>query len=233
MTTVAIVLAGGSGSRMERDDNKVFAPVYGRPLLAWSTRTFGTAPSIDRLVVVARAGEHDRVAAVLRADDLDLPVYIVTGGATRQDSERAGLAAICRDGEPHDVDVVLIHDAARPFATTDLVERVVATTATVGGAAPALPLGDGVYRRGADGRLTAQPGDLVGMQTPQGFEADALLDAYRRAAAENFGGVDTTETVQRYTALPVAVVAGEPDNIKVTFAGDLTAAEQIAARQTT
>ncbi|CAN5921538.1 IspD/TarI family cytidylyltransferase [soil metagenome] len=231
MTTVAIVLAGGSGSRMGRDDNKVFAAVCGRPLLAWATRTFGTAPSIDELIIVARVGERDRVAAVLRDDDLDLPVHVVTGGATRQDSERAGLDLVSRGGGPHAVEVVLIHDAARPFATTDLIEQVVHTTATVGGAAPALPLGDGVYRIGADGRLTAQPGDLFGMQTPQGFRADALLDAHRRATDEGFGGVDTTETVQRYAALAVAIVPGEPDNIKVTFADDLAAAERIAARR--
>ncbi|MBW3604709.1 MAG: 2-C-methyl-D-erythritol 4-phosphate cytidylyltransferase [Actinobacteria bacterium] len=230
MTTAAIVLAGGSGSRMRRDDNKVFAQVHGLPLIAWSIRTFGRAPSVDHLIVVARAGEHTRIAAVVEAADLDIPVHTTIGGTTRQDSERAGLDVIARSTALRDVELVLIHDAARPFATADLVERVIATTAAVGGAVPALPLDDGVYRTTSDGHLAPRPDDLYRMQTPQGFRTAALLDAYRRAADDGFAGVDTAETVQRYTSLEVAIVPGEADNIKVTFSGDLAAAERIAAR---
>lgn len=233
MTTAAIVLAGGSASRMGRDRNKVFELVCGRPLLTWPIRTFATAPAIDHLVIVARAGEHDRVTAIVQACDVDVPVHLATGGATRQDSERAGLEAISRSDGPADVDVVLIHDAARPFASAELVEQVVETTARVGGAVPALPLGDGVYLTTPDRRLVSQPPDLFRMQTPQGFRAAALLDAYDRAAADGFAGVDTTETVQRYTSLPVAMVPGERDNIKITYTSDLAAAEEIAARHNT
>jgi 2-C-methyl-D-erythritol 4-phosphate cytidylyltransferase len=88
-----------------------------------------------------------------------------------------------------------------------------------------------VYRAVTGGRLTAQSDDLFRVQTPQGFQAGALLDAYRHAADDGFAGVDTSETVQRYTSLEVAIVPGEHDNIKVTFAADLAAAEQIAVRR--
>lgn len=230
VTTAAVVLAGGSGSRMRRDDNKVLARVHGLPMVAWSIRTFGRAPSVDHLIVVARAGEDARIAAIVDAADPDIPVHTTIGGATRQDSERAGLDVIARSTALRGVDLVLIHDAARPFATTDLVERVIATTAAVGGAVPALPLGDDVYRTTSAGHLADRPDDLYRMQTPQGFRRSALLAAYRRAADDGFAGVDTAETVQRYTSLEVAVVPGEPDNIKVTFAGDLADAERIAAR---
>jgi 2-C-methyl-D-erythritol 4-phosphate cytidylyltransferase len=108
---------------------------------------------------------------------------------------------------------------------------VVDATADVGGAVPALPLGSGVYRAVTGGRLTAQSDDLFRVQTPQGFQAGALLDAYRHATDDGFAGVDTSETVQRYTSLEVAIVPGEHDNIKVTFAADLAAAEQIAVRR--
>ncbi len=231
MTTAAILLAGGRGSRMRRADNKVFASVGGRPLMAWSAVTFARTSAVDHIVIVARDGDERRIAAVVEHAGVDVPVRIARGGASRQDSELSGLDLIARTPDLHTVDVVLVHDVARPFVTGALVEGIAAATATVGGAVPGLPLGTGVYRVGDDGRLAAQPDDLYRMQTPQGFRATELLDAYRRAAADGFVGVDTAETVQRYTALEIALLPGDPDNIKVTFADDLGVAEAIAERR--
>jgi len=230
VTTAAILLAGGSGSRMRRADNKVFADVHGRPLLVWSVETFARSPAVDHVVLVIRAGDGRRVADVLAAQVADHDVHVTMGGDTRQASEQAGLSALADLGAP-EIDTVLVHDTARPFATPALVARVTTTAHTVGGAVPALPLGTGVYRSTDDGRLVPQPDDLYRVQTPQGFAAGPLLDAYRRAARDAFAGVDTVETVQRYTAVAVAAVPGEPDNIKVTFADDLEAARAIAARR--
>jgi 2-C-methyl-D-erythritol 4-phosphate cytidylyltransferase len=230
MTTVAILLAGGSGARLQQGRNKVFADVGGRPLLAWSVSTFVDSPAVDRVVLVVRAGEHRQVADVLTAARPEAEVPLVTGGDTRQASEQAGLGVVADLGRAEPVDVVLIHDTARPFATMALIERVVTAARDVGGAVPAVPLGRDVYRATA-GRLVAQPDDLVRVQTPQGFRARALLHAYGRAAREVFAGVDTVETVQRYTELAIAAVQGEADNIKVTYAADLILAQQIAARR--
>ncbi|HSK97505.1 MAG TPA: IspD/TarI family cytidylyltransferase [Euzebyales bacterium] len=235
MSTAAIVLAGGSGSRLARPGpaatNKVFVPVGGRPLIAWSLRTFAASQSITHVVVVARAGEHDQVNAVIADEPVGLPLRITTGGATRHASERAGLEAIATEIGDGTIDVVLIHDAARPFAGSALIDRVAATARAVGGAVPALPLGDGVYRIDADGGIVNQPSNLYRVQTPQGFAAQELLEAYRRADADGFTGVDTSETVEHYGDLDVGIVPGEPTNIKVTFVDDLEIAEEIAAAQ--
>ncbi|HSK92344.1 MAG TPA: IspD/TarI family cytidylyltransferase [Euzebyales bacterium] len=228
MSTAAIVLAGGTGSRLERPGNKVFVPVGGRPLIAWSLRTFASSASITHIIIVVRTGEDERVAAVLDEEDLGLPVRITTGGGTRHASELAGLEAIGGEIADGGIDIVLIHDAARPFASRGLVDRVVATARGVGGAVPALPLGDGIYRVDDDG-IRAEPPDLYRVQTPQGFVARELLKAYRRSVRDGFTGVDTSETVERYTSLDVGVVAGEATNIKVTFVDDLDIAEEIAA----
>ena len=231
MSTAAIVLAGGSGSRLQRPDNKVFVPVGGRPLIAWSIRTFVRSTSITHFVIVVRAGEHQRVAAIVDEEPIAFPLRIATGGPTRHASERAGLEAIADQIRDGTIDVVLIHDAARPFVSSDLIDRVAMTARTVGGAVPALPLGDGVYRIDGNGAIVNQPSDLYRVQTPQGFVAPELLEAYRRADADGFTGVDTSETVERYTDLDVEIVPGEPTNIKVTFVDDLEIAEEIAAAQ--
>ena len=230
MTTAAILLAGGSGSRMQATDNKVFADVHGRPLLAWSVETFARSPVVDHVVLVVRTGERGRVTDLLAARTAQHGLHLTTGGDSRQASEQAGLSALADLGAP-DIDTVLIHDTARPFATPALIARVTTTARTVGGAVPILPLGPGVYRSTDDGRLVPQPDDLCRVQTPQGFAAGPLLEAYRHAARDAFAGVDTSETVQRYTAVTVAAVPGEPDNIKVTFTADLVAAQAIAARR--
>jgi 2-C-methyl-D-erythritol 4-phosphate cytidylyltransferase len=228
MTTAVLVLAGGSGSRLHRPENKVYLPVGGQPLLAWSLRTFDRSPDVSRIVVVVRAGDRERASAVVAAVAPRAAVDFATGGTTRHDSELAGLEVLADAIVAATVDVVLVHDAARPFAGAALVERVVDAAGRVGGAIPTLPLGAGVYRVDDDGRLIAQPADLHRAQTPQGFLAAPLLEAYRRASADGFSGVDTCETVQHYTDLPVAAVSGDPRNLKVTYADDLAAAERLA-----
>jgi 2-C-methyl-D-erythritol 4-phosphate cytidylyltransferase len=158
-------------------------------------------------------------------------VLTVLGGASRQDSERAGLEAIAPGIESGHVDVVAIHDSARPFVTTDLIARVVASARRVGGAVPALRLGDGIYRQMPGGQLVAQARDLYRVQTPQAFRAGPLLRAYRSAWQQGFTGVDTAETVARYTDLDIVAEAGDTGNLKVTYAADLATAERIAAER--
>jgi 2-C-methyl-D-erythritol 4-phosphate cytidylyltransferase len=226
----AILLAGGSGTRMGRSDNKVFTVVGGRPLLRWSLAALAACDAIDRLVLVVRDEDRPRVEAMLDATgSADVPT--VVGGASRQESEHAGLNAIARDIERGVLDTVAIHDSARPFVTAELIDRVVASARSTGGAVPVLPLGGGVYRVTTDGHLVAQQRDLHRVQTPQAFRATALLDAYRAAAREGFEGVDTVETVARFTALPIVAEPGDADNLKVTYAADLVTAERIAAER--
>lgn len=233
MRTAAILLAGGSGARLRHSENKAFVEVAGRPLVGWSVRGFASCAAIDEMVLVAREGEHERVARIVAAHAPGVPVRMATGGATRHASELSGLDVLAGDISSGTVDVVLIHDAARPFATPSLITRVVEAARATGGAVPTLQLGEGVYRLTDDGDgIVHEHGDLHRAQTPQGFRAPELLDAYRRSAGDGFAGVDTAETVERYTDLQIATVPGEQTNMKVTYADDLETAERIAAGRT-
>lgn len=231
MGTAAILLAGGSGTRLKHTENKVFADVAGSPLIVWCIRAFAACETVDQLIVVSRDGERDRVARIVESEGLSIPVRLTIGGDTRHASELSGLVALADDITSGSVDVVLIHDAARPFVTPPLISQVATAARDVGGAVPTLPMDDGIYRLTPNGGIAHEHGDLHRAQTPQGFRAPELLDAYRRSVGDGFTGVDTAQTVQRYTDLEVAAVAGEPTNIKVTYADDLEIAERIAAER--
>lgn len=237
MTTTAILLAGGSGTRLGSGDNKAYLELADRPLVAWSLAAFERCELIDDVVLVTRP--EDRARAIATAADVGAHKLraIVPGGATRHESEQAGLDAIAEDIGSGALTLVAMHDAARPFVSGALLERLLVTAAERGGAVPGLPVGAPfLVRTGPSGDVAAgTPTDprvdtstLRRMQTPQAFLAPGLLAAYRSATAVGFHGVDTAETVERYGDLTVVVVDGDPDNRKVTYLDDLAAAERRA-----
>lgn len=229
--TAAVVLAGGSGSRSGRAGNKVYLPAGGRPLLAWSLRTFQQSPLIARIILVVRGVDRAAARAVLQAEPTPKLQRVLQGGASRHDSEHAGLEALATAIESAAVDLVCIHDAARPFVAPGLIARVLEAARRTGGGVPGLPLSDPVLLRseGAQQPSLVPTADLRLMQTPQAFRALRLLQAFRRAAEAGFTGVDTAETAQRFSDLQVEVVEGDPDNVKVTYAEDLAIVEELAA----
>jgi 2-C-methyl-D-erythritol 4-phosphate cytidylyltransferase len=224
----AIVLAGGSGSRVQRDVNKVYLPIRERDMLEYSLQTMGRSATVDLVLLVVRSedrGLAENLVAEMAPAKL---TNVVVGGATRHASEQAGLEALAPAIEAGDIGVVAIHDGARPFMTTDLLESVLAAARRAGGAIPGLRPEEALYR--VDGRTAhvISRETLRRVQTPQAFRARPLLDAYRRAAEAGFEGVDTAETVERFSDLEIAVVPGDPRNIKVTFVEDLFQAEEYA-----
>ncbi len=228
---VAIVLAGGSGSRMGGSANKVFVDLAGLPLLSHSLRMFNQSDVIDRIVVVARAVEMDDAAGAVQMALADKTVAIVEGGVDRQGSEWAGLCVIANDIRHGEIDVVAIHDGARPFVPAQLVIAVVATARDIGGAVPGLRYEEPLYTREHGGGFGLLGGSLVRVQTPQAFRAAPLLAAYERARRDRtFSAADTAETMERFGTTDVAVVPGAPANLKITFAADLERAESIARR---
>jgi len=225
MTTTAILLAGGSGTRLGTGDNKAYLELAGHPLLVWSLTAFERCAMIDDVILVTRPEDRERADEVATAAGATKLRAVVDGGATRHASEQAGLDAIAPAIRSGRTTLVAIHDAARPFVSATLLERLLVTAAERGGAVPAMPVGAPFLVRGSTLVPTA---DLRRMQTPQAFEATGLLAAYRSATATGFHGVDTAETVEHHGALTVAVVDGDPANRKVTFADDLRAAEERA-----
>jgi 2-C-methyl-D-erythritol 4-phosphate cytidylyltransferase len=227
----AIVLAGGSGTRLGAERNKVYLPLGGRPVLAWSLAAFAGLPEIGPVVLVVRTEDRDLVDEVL--DPTTAPgVEIVTGGASRQESELAGLRHLAARIEAAAVHSVLIHDGARPLLSRALVSDVLQTATARGGAVPGLVRHD-LARAAPDGSGLAGPAPegLVAVQTPQGFRAAPLLAAYEEAARHGFAGTDTASCMARFAPdVPIRWIPGEERNFKITYAHDLALAEQVLAR---
>ena len=220
-----LVLAGGSGTRVGAPTNKVYLPLAGRSVIAHSLLTFAAIPTVSRLVLVARASDRQLVRAVLEDDLVALApgrVEVADGGATRHASELSGLRHLAAGAE--DLDVIAIHDGARPMVSAELINEVLTTAARRGGAIPGIPVTDLVTKSDLNTELA---GSLVRVQTPQAFRAAELIAAYERSATEEFAGTDTSACVEKFSDLTVACVPGDPRNIKVTYAADLPLAEQM------
>ncbi len=227
-----VLLAAGEGRRVGHPTNKVLLPLAGRPVFAWSLGVALSLPEVARVVVVVRDGEQDAVAAALPAElgsaSADGPVEVVPGGRTRHASEWRAIEVLAPAVESGDLDVVAIHDAARPLADAGVFRAVLAAARRHGGAIPVREQAGLVPADPAGPRL---PSRVVAVQTPQAFRAGPLLEAYRRADAEGFVGTDTASCVERYTGVEVHCVPGGAANVKITFPEDLRLAECLLARR--
>ncbi len=228
-THAGVVLAAGTGARVGNRRNKVYLPLAGRPVVAWSLELFRTVSGAGRLVLVVRADDLELAEAVLDRELPGVPVDVVVGGTTRHESEYRAVRHLADEIRRDEIDVVLVHDAARPLTPRAVVEEVLAAARRTGAAVPGLPL-EGVVRVDDAGLLAASGSDgLVSVQTPQAFRGALLLAAHEAAARDGFTGPDTAACVERYGDLPVCVVPGHPRNLKVTYAGDLFVVERLLA----
>ena len=219
MSVWAILVAAGRGERLGLDRPKAFAKLGDEPLLAEPLRRLEACPWVDGIVLVAPPGWEEPAILVAEEEGCGKVHACVAGGETRSDSVRAGLAEV-----PADTLVVLVHDAARPLVTDDVVERVLAPLSEGwDGAVPALPIGDTLKRVGADGGVqeTVSRDGLWAVQTPQAFVADVL----RRAQTSAGDATDCAGLVEA-SGGRVRVVEGDPRLLKVTSAADL---ETVAA----
>jgi len=234
MRAAVVVLAAGTGSRVGAEVNKVLLPLAGVPVVARSVQTARAVPGVRRVVLVVRDGEQEAVRAAVEPSLLLRPaqdpaadppeVAMVTGGETRHASEWQALALLAGDIEAGEIDVVVMHDAARPLASPDLYARVLDAAAEHGGAIPVAPLDHLVDLDGA-----ALPERLVGVQTPQAFRAADLLAAHRAARADGFEATDTAGCLAAYGAVAVVAVPSDAGNLKLTVADDFVVAEALTA----
>jgi 2-C-methyl-D-erythritol 4-phosphate cytidylyltransferase/2-C-methyl-D-erythritol 2,4-cyclodiphosphate synthase len=220
----AVILAAGSGVRLAGASGgvrKQYLPLRGRPLFWHSARTFARLPRITGLVFVFPpadlAAMREELRALFAAEDLGVPYLAVAGGERRQDSVRSGIGAL-----PRECGLVLVHDAARPFASAAVAQNVVAALDHGAIAAiPAVPVTDTV-KRVRDGLAieTLTRDELAAVQTPQGFALASLREAHERAQAQGWDVTDDAALIERL-GLPVRVVAGEEANVKITTPEDL------------
>ncbi|MAE94012.1 MAG: 2-C-methyl-D-erythritol 4-phosphate cytidylyltransferase [Deltaproteobacteria bacterium] len=231
MRVAALVLAAGRGERLRRSlptpsaeasPPKAFLAVGGRSLLAHSLAALQAAPALEGVMPVVPPGWLGRWAGAAGVEP-EAPGLLpaVEGGALRQDSVAAGLAAL-----PPTVEHVAIHDAARPLVHPEAVSRVLTAALVHGAAFLAEPVADTIHRADADGNLAETPdrSDLWAAQTPQAFRVDWLREALEKARADGVTGTDDAGLVAR-CGHPVRVVPGDPANRKITLASDLRWAE--------
>ncbi|TPG33074.1 IspD/TarI family cytidylyltransferase [Mycolicibacterium hodleri] len=221
-----VVLAAGMGTRVGADGNKAYLPLAGRSMVSWAVEAVARSTHVSRTVLVFRRGERDLAARTMAAELPHSVVELVEGGDTRHGSEENVLRHLAPDVESGAIDVVLIHDAARPLAGPAMMDTAVAMARACGGAIPVLAAID-VVKTDAGGRLSPAAGTLVRVQTPQAFRARPLLTAYRLAAGGSFEGTDTASCVQSFTDVAVRVFPGTSSNLKVTFAHDVLLAERL------
>jgi len=228
----AVIPAAGRARRFGRNENKVFAPLAGRAVLEWTLSAFDAHPAISCVALVVGEEEQERARSLAAA--FPKVTAIVAGGETRAASVRNGLEAL-----PADIQIVLVHDAARPLVSAAVIDRVIAGVVQTGAAVPGLPLSDTVKRVDAAGlvRATMPRAEVFGgetvtgltaVQTPQGARVEALRAAY---AHFDFASAEPTDEASLIESLglPVAVVPGDPANIKITRPQDLAFAERLLA----
>lgn len=220
-----LVVAAGKGERVSADgstDPKQYRPIAGQPVLARTIGMILNCPEVTTVLPVINADHMDRYAALELVDHRLLPP--VSGGATRQASVLEGLKALA----PARPDIVLIHDAARPYVHPHVVADVVFALDRYDGALPVTAVSDTI-KRSLDGEIVATTEDrsqLFAAQTPQGFRFGQIFSAHMRASTIRRQFTDDAE-IAEWAGLRVAMVAGHADSFKITHAGDFARAERI------
>jgi 2-C-methyl-D-erythritol 4-phosphate cytidylyltransferase/2-C-methyl-D-erythritol 2,4-cyclodiphosphate synthase len=221
-----VVPAAGSSARMGGDD-KLRAPIRGRPLLAWTLDALAAASVVERIVVVVAP---ERVAEVRAGGWLPTGVTaVVAGGARRQESVVNGIRALAGLGAASER-VVLVHDAARPLVTADLITRVAAAAARHGAAIPVVSIPDTLKRiRGDVVESTVDRTGLAAAQTPQGARMGVFHEAFERIRPDGTATWTDEAALLEACTIPVHVVPGDPRNLKVTVPDDLARVRSVLA----
>ncbi len=217
MSAFAVLVCGGSGTRMGGSGNKTLLPVAGVPACIRAYRTLTSV--LDGAVVVVRAGEEALFQIAFAAYG-EAPYQIVAGGADRQASVYAGLCAL-----PESCAEVLVHDGARPLVSEHTVRAVLSSVRQFGTGVAAMPVRDTIKRADAKGRVleTLNRAELYAMQTPQGFRKETLLKAHRKIKARMTDDAALVEALGE----EIRLVMSEPSNIKLTSGEDVVMARAL------
>ena len=223
METAVVIVAAGRGTRAPGGDMpKQYRELDGQPVLARTIGCFAEQPDIENILVVIHGDDREHYTSATDVFDGRL-LQPVAGAATRQASVHAGLRRL-REYSPR---CVLIHDAARPFASPALIERVTLALSEHDGAVPGLPVTDTLKQvEGGRVKTTVDRAGLWSVQTPQGFAFDAILSAHDAAGTQNRFDFTDDASLAEWHGLDVAVVDGEKGNVKLTTDGDFAIAEQ-------
>jgi 2-C-methyl-D-erythritol 4-phosphate cytidylyltransferase len=222
MNGYLLIPAAGSGRRMGADRNKLLLPLLGQPMLFWTLTAAVATPCLTWLGIMVQPQDREEIGAIVAAVRPRIPVVLIPGGATRQESVWAGVQAL-----PPEAEFVLIHDGARCLATADLFQRCFQALGTAPALIAAVPVKDTIKEVCQQQIVHTPPRDrLWAAQTPQGFRVPLLRTAHQRALDQGWEGTDDAALVERL-GQDVQVVMGEETNLKITTPSDLTIAAAI------
>jgi 2-C-methyl-D-erythritol 4-phosphate cytidylyltransferase len=230
MKNAAIVLAGGSGSRMHSKEKKQYMQIGGKPVLYYSLYTFQHSSRIDEIILVCSESDIERCRrGIVEPYAFTKVSQIVPGGKERHDSVYAGLQALT------DCDYVMIHDGARPFVDEAMLERIWAELPAVRACTVGMPVKDTIKMSNAEGYVeqTLPREKLWLIQTPQSFSYELIRDAHERRLKNTPEGLKITDDamlVEYMENIPVKLIEGSYENIKITTPDDLLVAEAICRR---
>ena len=224
----AILVAAGNSSRMGMGMSKQFLLLGGKPVIVHTLLAFERAASISSIVVVCRPEDQAAVQCLVDQHAIGKLCAVVAGGATRQRSVAAGLAAV-----PKETEYLAIHDGARPLIRPEEIDATVQDARTYGAAALCTLVKDTIKMQNTDGFVCSTPdrSSLRAVQTPQVFEASIIIEAYSRMMEkEQITATDDAMAVEQELHLPVRMTEGSYENIKITTPEDLEIAEVFARR---
>lgn len=221
--TAAVIPAAGKGLRTGLSTPKQFLPLLGIPVWIHAVRIFEASPLIEEIIMVVPRDAHESCREAIEVHGLKKVSRMVAGGDTRQDSVWAGLEQVSTE-----VEMVAVHDGVRPMLSDALLARTVRGCRGKEGCIPIIPFKDTPKRLSEGGTIlsTLDRTGLVLAQTPQVFDKEILMEAYRRAYTDGIRATDDAALVERL-GYPVRVVEGQWDNIKLTTAEDLQVAEAL------
>ena len=226
MKVAAVIAAGGTGTRMNAAVPKQFLEIAGKPILLHTVERISSLEEVAQIVVALPAEHIPGALEILSRQKLRVQVQCIPGGPNRQESVRCGVNHVGPD-----TDVIMVHDAVRPVCDPETMRRVLDAAWKKGAAVPGLPATETIQRVSRKGRVLSTPPreELYAIQTPQAFHSAILKSALDRAHDAGFIGTDESSVV-RWAGHPVVVVAGSPDNIKITRPLDLDIAGLLISR---
>lgn len=215
MKKYAVIVAGGSGTRLGSKLPKQFLDLNGYPLLWWSLKAFHNEDTSTEIILVLPEkfiDEWKKIVKLLANED-NIPHKIISGGNSRTESVKRGLSLIDQPDS-----IVAVHDAARPIITAEMISAGWEAAMTDGAAIPVVPVTDSLRRVVSEGSMAVDRSEYVAVQTPQVFKSDILIKAYRDNPEEVFS--DDASAVEK-TGVKISLYPGRHENIKVTNPGDM------------
>jgi len=221
----ALILAGGTGSRTGMEIPKQFVPICGKPLICHTIDRFEQHGGVDEIIIVSHLEYIAHITKLVSESSYQKITHIVTGSETRQGSSWNGLLA-CNGSES---DVVLIHDAARPFVSDRIISAVIHSASEHGASLPSIPPSDTIFEHIEEKKIgkVLDRKSLMCAQTPQGFTLGVIMKAHRIAIEDRCENATDDAALVMRNGIDCALVRGDVDNMKITTARDFIIAEAI------